>query len=340
MGRHLGDFPLEKLRDYRPALENKPRDFEAFWSEQKNDLKNERTKVETELREYPVPSVEVLDIVFTSWDGTPLNGMLVKPKSMAECPVIICFPGYTGSCGLPVDYLKWVSVGFAVYVFDVRGQGSSPDFGNYQNGSRIPGWMLLGIHQPENYYFTNIYRDILMQLKWIRSQDSPIIPTKLGVMGSSQGGGLALSAAGLDGEMDFVMADWPFLAHFERALDVALSGPYMEIVNYFKWNDPQYSTFDQVIRTLGYIDSVHFCESITCQTLMAAGLEDAITPPSTVFAAYNHIQSANKNIEVYPQFTHELNPFHDEKKLEFLSRQLENNPHDTSGIGKQQLFDL
>ncbi|MFC4557972.1 acetylxylan esterase [Virgibacillus kekensis] len=324
MGRHIGDFPLDKLRDYRPELVDKPDNFDSFWFEQSNKMNDIQPQVTFEPRVYPVPTIDVVDITFKSWDETPLNGILVTPKATKACPVIVCFPGYTGSCGLPVDHLKWTSLGFAVYVFDVRGQGTSPDFGKYQNGSRIPGWMLQGIHSHENYYYTNVYKDILMQLKWIRSEDSPVHQTKLGVMGSSQGGGLALSTAGLDREVDFVLADWPFLAHFRRALDVALSGPYMEIVNYFKWNDPQYKTHSQVMETLSYIDSLHFCETITCPVLMAAGLEDAITPPSTVFAAFNHIRSTNKMIEIYPQFTHELNPFHDEKKLEFLMKQLEN----------------
>lgn len=75
--------------------------------------------------------------------------------------------------------------------------------------------------------------------------------------------------------------------------------------------------------TLGYVDSVHFCESITCPTLMAIGMEDSTTPPSTAFAVYNHIRSSEKSIEVYPQFIHEQKPFHEERKLAFMMEQLE-----------------
>ncbi|MFC4025078.1 acetylxylan esterase [Oceanobacillus longus] len=326
MGRQIGDLPLDELRNYRPELVNKPESFDAFWAEQKMSLNTIHPQVELTWRDYPVPNVEVADIVFTTWDKTPLTGILVKPKDVQvhEYPVILHFHGYTGSCGLAADFLKWTTLGVAVIAFDVRGQGSSPDFGIYPNGSRIQGWMLLGNQDPDNYYFTNVYRDILMQLKWIRSEDSPIHPTKLGVMGGSQGGGLALGAAGLDMTVDFAVADWPFLAHFERALEIALTGPYLEIVNYFKWNDPQYQTYDNLLQTLGYIDAVHFCNLITCPTLMAVGLEDATTPPSTVFAAFNHLKSEDKTMEVYPQFSHEMNPFHEEKKLAFIAKQLQN----------------
>ncbi|SDN57099.1 cephalosporin-C deacetylase [Psychrobacillus sp. OK028] len=324
MGRQVGDLPIEELREYKPSLTNKPTDFKLFWEKQKNDLISILPFVDVGWRNYPVPTVEVADITFKSWDSTPLTGFLIKPKSVDNCPVIINFHGYTGSCGLPIDYLKWTSLGVAVYSFDVRGQGNSPDFAKYLNGSRTPGWMLKGIQDPTNYYYTNVYRDLLMIERWIRSEDAPVAVTKLGLTGSSQGGGLALSLAALIGKVDLVIADYPFIAHFERALEVANLGPYMEIVNYFKLTDPQYKTYDKVMRTLGYIDSVHFCDEITCPALMTIGLEDAVTPPSTVFAAYNHLSSTEKRIEVYPQFTHENNPFHEENKLSFIMKHLVN----------------
>lgn len=322
MGRHIGDFPLHQLKEYRPELIHKPNDFDQFWHQQKEAMKTIEPKVKVKWRDYPVPTVEVADLTIESWDDTPLTGLFIKPKSAKECPVMMSFHGYTGSRGLPIDYLKWTSLGVAVYAFDVRGQGDSPDFANYANGSRIPGWMLHSIQDPASYYYTNVYKDILLQLQWIKSPLAPMKPTKLGLAGASQGGGLALSAASLEENIDFVIADFPFMTHFDRALEVALSGPYMEIVNYFKLHDPEYKTYDQVMRTLGYIDSIHFCDSIICPTFMAIGLEDSTTPPSTAFAAFNHIRSSEKSIEVYPQFTHEPNPFHEEKKLSFINEHL------------------
>ncbi len=322
MGRKIGDLTLKELREYKPQLKNKPQDFDEFWARQKEKISLIEPVIHVSPRSYPAPSIEVIDLILESWDGTQLNGLFVKPAGVKECPVIVCFHGYTGSCGLPSDYLKWTALGVAVYAFDVRGQGTSPDYAKYWNGSRIPGWMLHGILDPETYYYTNVYRDILTQLGWVKSEGALVIPTTLGLMGSSQGGGLALVAAGLDGNVDYVISDWPYLTHFDRALDVALQGPYMEIVDYFKWNDPQYETVDEVKHTLGYIDSLHFCDHINCPVLMAVGLEDAVTPPSTVYAAYHHLNSTEKEIEVYPQFTHEMNPFHDEKKLAFIWKQL------------------
>lgn len=318
MGRKIGDYPLDKLWKYRPELSNKPNDFWDFWDKEKEKLQQSPVNVRIDWRNYPVPTVEVADLLMTSWDGTPLKGLLVKPKRMVKGPVIIGFHGYTGTRGLPVDYMKWTLIGVAIVIFDVRGQSESPDYASYENGSRVPGWMLNGIYNPERYYFTNVYRDVLTQLNWVRSDEFPIHVTKLGAMGGSQGGGLSLVAAGLDQKLDFLLSDYPFLAHFERALEIALSGPYMEFTTFFKWNDAQYETYEEVLRTLGYVDCVHFCERITCPTLMSIGLEDAVTPPSTVFAAFHHLESVQKTLEVYPQFEHEFNVFHEEKKIKFV----------------------
>jgi cephalosporin-C deacetylase len=87
-------------------------------------------------------------------------------------------------------------------------------------------------------------------------------------------------------------------------------------------SDPQYKTHETAMRTLGYIDCVHFCEKIHCPALMQIGLEDDVTPPSTVFAAFHNLSSNDKKIEVYPQFSHETNPFHEEKKLAFIMKYL------------------
>lgn len=318
MDTEINHITSETFRDYKPTLKYKPADFDDFWARQKAEMHKIDPVVTVTWIDYPVPSVDVAEIKFTSWDGTVIHGILVKPKAVETCPVMMSIHGYTGSCGLPIDYLKWTALGVAVYAFDVRGQGNSADHAIYQNGSRIPGWMLHGILNPEDYYYTNVYRDSILQLNWIKSSAAPIKHTKLGVVGSSQGGGIALSVAGISGEVDFVISDYPFIAHFERALAIASSGPYREIVNYFKMHDPQYKKYNRILETLGYIDAVHFCELITCPILMQIGLKDTVTPPLTVFAAFNHLGSKNKEIEVYPDYEHEINMNHEEKKLAFI----------------------
>lgn len=321
MPRQVNDLPLQELHVYKPDL-SLPHDFNSFWEKQKEMIGQKSNDVWLTWTNYPVEKVEVADVVLRSFDETPLHGWYIRPKGVTEGPVLIHYHGYTEGRNVPTKYLVWALLGFTVVSFDQRGQGKSPDFALYENGSRIPGWMLSGIYQPENYYYTNVYRDSLAVLKWLK-EEAPVKSTKLGAFGASQGGGLALASAGLDADISFVAADYPFMTHIERALNVALKGPYMEVVNYLKLNDPQYEQFDQMLRTFSYVDALHFCPRIQVPLLIGIGLEDAVAPPSSAFAAFNHANTLEKKIEVYPQFSHEFNPFQEEKRLHFIVKKLQ-----------------
>ncbi|CEG28584.1 acetylxylan esterase [Bacillus sp. B-jedd] len=321
MGRHIGDFSLEQLQAYKPELVNKPADFASFWKGEKERVKRSGFSVDVKWIDYPLASVEVAELTLHSWDRTPIKGTLMRLKRLLEGPVKLQFHGYTGSRGLPSEFLKWVLQGITVIAFDVRGQGDSPDYANYPNGSRITGWMTLGIFERETYYYTNVYRDIIAQLEWVLT-GAPVKPTILGVNGASQGGGLALVAAGLEVKVQFVACDWPFLTHFDRALEVSLSGPYMELINYLKLHNPENNLKSKILDTLAYVDALHFCPDIQVPILMGIGLEDSTTPPSSAYAAFNHIRSQDKTIVPYPQYQHEPNPFHEEKKIAFIHERI------------------
>ena len=60
---------------------------------------------------------------------------------------------------------------------------------------------------------------------------------------------------------------------------------------------------------------------IRAKTLVSVGLRDPITPPSTVFAAYNAID-APKEIAVFPYGEHEVPTVHAERQLAEFAREL------------------
>jgi cephalosporin-C deacetylase len=141
-------------------------------------------------------------------------------------------------------------------------------------------------------------------------------------MGESQGGGIALAAAGLDSDIKLLISDFPFLTHIEKGMETALSGPYVEVGLYFKYNDPTRNTYDQIMQNLSYVDAMNFCPDITCPVLMSIGLKDTVTPPETVFAAYNNLATNEKEIDIYPDYGHEPNHFKEERRLEVISNYL------------------
>lgn len=67
------------------------------------------------------------------------------------------------------------------------------------------------------------------------------------------------------------------------------------------------------MNTLAYFDIMNLADRVKVPVLMSIGLIDRVTPPSTVFAAYNHLET-EKELKVYRYFGHEYIPsFHTEK---------------------------
>ncbi|KIL49855.1 acetylxylan esterase [Jeotgalibacillus soli] len=305
-----------------------PLDFEAFWSAQKRKAEKSEWQGEWTERDYPISSIRLLNCTFTSFDGTPINGICLLPKHLKKGPLMICYPGYTGDKGFPSYFLKWAMLGLAVAVFDVRGQGLSPDHARYRRAAAVPGWMLLGADAPETYYFTNVIKDGWLQLQWLLSGGLPFSVQDVILNGSSQGGGLALASGALMTMDDdcynpsFILSDWPFLSDFPDAVEEASEGPYMEIVQYGKRHDPLRRNWEDLMKTLSYVDSVHFASKITSPLYMAIGTADKVTPPSTVFNVFDASPSKEKHIEVYHGYVHEVNPFHEEKKLAYTAEKM------------------
>ena len=98
-----------------------------------------------------------------------------------------------------------------------------------------------------------------------------------------------------------MLADVPFLAHPVRALEVTDANPYRELADFCKVNPGR---ADQVFTTLSYLDVVNHAKRATAPALFSVGLADVITPPSTIFAAFNHY-AGPKEIAVYPYSGHE-----------------------------------
>lgn len=304
------DFPLAKLRTYRPA-ERAPGDFDAFWA---------RTLAETAALGPPAPHfiqrlpalfplVDVYDVTFAGFGNHPIKGWFLEPAGNEKpLPCIVTFIGYSGGRGLPADHLAPACGGFAHFVMDTRGQGASSSghsFGDTADpvgaGPAAAGFLTKGIASPESYFYRRVFVDAVRAVQSAAAHPH-VDPERLAVSGVSQGGGIALAAAGLLGEqVRLCMADVPFLCHFRRATTLVDTWPYNEVVHYLR---ARREDIDTVYRTLSYFDGIHFAPRIRARTLMSVALMDNICPPSTVFAAFNRIR-AKKEIRIYPFNTHE-----------------------------------
>ncbi len=309
------DLSLAELRSYRSEVDE-PTDLDAFWTETLADTRSHDLAVTATRIDNKLTLIDTYDVSFAGFGGHPVSAWLHVPAGASgPLPTVVQYHGYSGGRGFPHSYTQWAQAGYAHYVMDTRGQGwsvggptNTTDASPHAGIRHTPGFMTAGIESPETYYYRRVYADAVRMLEVAR--DSELVDEqKIVVTGGSQGGGIAIAAAGLAPLVGIDLAgaapDVPFLCHFQRALQITDSAPYSEITAYLAaWRDQ----VDVAYRTLGYFDGVNLGRRATAPGLFSAGLMDPICPPSTVFAAYNAYgepAGVAKDINVYSHNEHE-----------------------------------
>lgn len=312
------DMPLEELKQYE-GRNPKPADFDAYWDRALAEMKAVDPEVELVPSDFQVPFAECYDLYFTGVRGARIHAKYIRPKhAQTPHPAVLQFHGYTGSSGDWNDKLSYAALGFSVFAMDCRGQGGlSEDTGGVQ-GNTHHGHIIRGLSDhPDHMLFRHIYLDTA-QLASIALSFPEVDSERVGAMGGSQGGGLTLACAALEPRIKRLAPLYPFLSDYKRVWEMDLAkDAYEELRGYFRRFDPQHQREEAIFTQLGYIDVQYLAPRIRGEVMMAVGLMDTVCPPSTQFAAYNKI-TANKSLEIYPDFGHEYLPGFNDKVLQFM----------------------
>ncbi|MEO6083040.1 MAG: acetylxylan esterase [Umezawaea sp.] len=301
----LFDLPLADLEKYRPTV-TEPADFDTFWAGTLAEAAEHHPLVAVEPVHTELKLIDTWDITFTGYAGHPVKAWYSRPAGTQghPLPAVVEYLGYGRGRGLPGERLTWPCAGYAHLLMDTRGQGSQ-----YGNGGdtpdpvgsapAAPGFLTRGITSPHTAYLRRLLTDAARAVDAVTA-----LPDVDGVTvaGNSQGGGLAIAAAGLNPGVDALLASSPLLCHIGRNITITDAQPYGEIVQYLSVHR---GAVDQVLTALSYFDAVHFARRTTAPALFATGLRDTICPPSGVFAAYNALPTNDKEIAVYPFNHHE-----------------------------------
>ena len=302
----LVDWPLEQLREYRPERDE-PADFDDFWTATLDQARAKATPAAFVPYDSGLATVDVFDVTFSGFDGQPVRGWFMVPRAATQAlPCVVQYIGYSGGRGLPHEWLHWSAAGYANFVMDTRGQGSNgsmvgatPD-PDPSGGPQTPGFMTRGVTDRSTYYYRRVFTDAVRAVETAR--EHPLVDaSRVVIGGASQGGGITLAVSGLVEGLAGAMPDVPFLCHYRRATEITDAYPYYELVAYCKTHRDQ---VDQVFATLRYFDGVNFAARAAAPALFSVALMDAVCPPSTVFAAYNHY-AAEKEISIWPYNGHE-----------------------------------
>lgn len=320
----LFDLPLDQLKTYNPPLEE-PGDFNSFWSATIAEARRHPIGAQFVKHEGHLKLIETYDVTFRGYAGQPIKGWFLVPAlRKGPLPCVVEYIGYGGGRGLPQEFLVYPAAGYALFVMDTRGQGSSwrvgdtPDPELEGGNPQYPGSMTKGILAKETYYYRRVFTDAVRAVEAARCHEA-VDPTRIAVTGISQGGGIAIAVAGLVPDLRLAMPDVPFLCHFPQAVTMTDSAPYSEIREFLRRHRDHE---DAVWETLRYFDGRSFASRAKVPSLFSVALMDDICPPATVFSAYN-CWAGPKDIRVWTYNGHEGGEaFQTVERLKALERYL------------------
>ena len=297
-------------------MPNKPADFDAFWEDvrrQADEIPLAAEIVADSLRS--TNEVSVYEIFFNSLDHIRIAGWYCRPAEFTgNLPALLTLPGYQSDPRIPSD---WARRGYAVLNVAARRKLHS----SHQFNPGIPNLLTQNIVDRHTYSYRGLYADSWRGLDVLLSRPE-IDPARVGMVGSSQSGGLTVVTAALRPEIKAASAGAPFLCAVRDAIHLTDTYPYQEINDYL---NAYPASRDAVMQTLSYFDGLNFADKVTCPLIMNIGLRDNICPPDTGRTVFEAISSPDKTLYPYPDQGHEAGAhLHTPVAAEFFARHLQN----------------
>lgn len=281
-------FSPEKIRPYTQI----PADFGDFWNKNKAELAKVPLIYTKELvKEYCTDQMDCYLLKLqVNERGQAIYGYLFYPKHAKEasCPVVLCPPGAgIKTIKEPLRHKYYAEHGCIRFEIEIHGLNPKmptedfKDISNAFNGKEN-GYLNNGLDNRDNYYMKRVY------MACIRSIDLLVsLPEWDGrnvvVQGGSQGGALALVAAGLDPRVTACIANHPALSDMAGYM-AGRAGGYPHFLRVAGMDTPD------KLNTMAYYDVVNFARSIKVPTRMTWGYNDDVCPPTTSYAVYNVLQ--------------------------------------------------
>lgn len=284
----------------------RPKDFDAYWTNEKQQLQALPMKVKKEPVSNAEDGFECWDMEINCTGPKPARGYFAKPENAKEksLPIVLYVhaAGVKGSWCLsrPDEALKYAKMGNGALAFDLNAHGmlngQPQEYYDALEEGELKNYWQLGVESRDTYYFKGMYLRLIRTLDFLTSQPE-WDGKRILVLGESQGGGQALAAAGLDQRVSAVVATVPAMSGMISHLENAIGG----------WPNPVSFDADQkaVLATVPYFDTAHLLKGSKATIVAEIGLIDITCPSYAIYSAVNQA-AGNKIIHAVPYRGHHL----------------------------------
>jgi cephalosporin-C deacetylase-like acetyl esterase len=264
-----------------------PEDFDSFWRSGKEELGKVPVDARrTLLPELSTAAVSVYQVSLQNVGRARVYGMLAEPNAPGKYPAILVVPGAgVHKIGPMMELAERGAITLAI---GIHGIPLTLDPGVYTalGSGALSGYPVYNLDSRNRYYYRRVYlgcvraNDYLTSLPNWNGRD-------LGVTGGSQGGALSIVTAGLDPRVKALAAYYPALSDMAGYVEGRAGGwPHM-----FRASGAGSHRTKEKLETASYYDVVNFARRVTAPGIYSWGYNDAVCPPTTMYAAYNVIRA-------------------------------------------------
>lgn len=289
-------FSVDKIKPYT----QEPQDFRSFWQKNVEELKQVPMSYTKELyKDYCTDKIDCY-LVKLQIDkmGHSMYGFLFYPKNAqpGKHPVVLCPPG----AGIktikdPMRNKYYAENGFVRFEVEIHGLDpriSSETFGEISRAfnDRNGGYLANGLENKNIYYMKHVYVGLVRCIDFLTS-----LPEwdgkNVAVQGGSQGGALAIIAAGLDSRVTQCVANHPALSDMAGYAAKGGTGGYPHFCRQL-----QILSNKDCLNTLAYFDVVNFARYVKAPTYLTWGYNDVTCPPTTSYAVWNTLKCTKESL--------------------------------------------
>lgn len=294
-------------------LPNPPDDLGEFWAEAVAEAMaaplDFRRSSQTE-KSAPLHQIELID--FRSIKGETLHGWIACPTLVRTAPAFLWIPPYSRWSMMPNEY--GTREGFTSLSFNFFGETAFHE----EVYSPARGYFAEGAGSPETWIFRTMFQNAVIAARIMQAQ-AEVDEQRMGAMGMSQGGGIAIwLGTWLPHMIRAVCADMPFLGGMPWVLDQPIHRYPLKELTDFMATIPMGR--EVVGHTVSYFDTLNQATYCEIPVHLSLGLKDPAVRPVQVHAIHDALTGPKALVEL--EWGHDWHPSMIEANVAWLKRWL------------------